>query len=62
MNKNKKYLKAKIDELETNNKTKNIRDFYMGIFDSKKGYHPRTNIVKDEKNDLVTYSNSILAR
>jgi len=31
MNKNKEYLKAKIDELETNSKTKNIRDFYMGM-------------------------------
>ena len=25
-NKNKQYLKAKIDKLETNNKTENIRD------------------------------------
>jgi hypothetical protein len=28
---------------------KNIRDLYR----SKKDYQPRTNIVKDEKNDLV---------
>jgi hypothetical protein len=62
MNKNKEYLKAKIDELETNSKTKNIRNIYMGIIDSKKGYHPRTNIVKDEKDGLVTGSHSILAR
>ena len=39
-------LKAEIDELETNSKIKNIMDF-------KKGYQPRTNIVKDEKGDLV---------
>jgi len=26
------------------------------------GYHPRTNLVKDEKGDLVTDSNSVLAR
>ena len=52
-NKKKEYLNAKIDELETNSKTKNIRDLYRGINDFKKGYQPRTNIVKDEKGDLV---------
>jgi len=30
--------------------------------DFKKGYHPRTNMVWDEKGDLVTDSHSILAR
>jgi len=39
------YLKAKIEELETNSTTKNIRDLYRGINDFKKGYQPRTNIV-----------------
>ena len=34
-NKKKEYLKAKFDELETNNKTKNIQDFHMGINDFK---------------------------
>ena len=33
-----------------------------GISDFKKGYQPRTNIVKDETVDLVTGSYSILAR
>jgi hypothetical protein len=33
-----------------------------GITDFKKGYQPRTNIVKDEKGDLVADSHSILAR
>ena len=61
-NKKKEYLKAKIDEFETNSKVKNIRDFYRGINDFKKGYQPRTNMVKDEKGDLVTESHSILAR
>ena len=28
----------------------------------KKGYEPRTRIVKDEKGDLVAYSHSIMAR
>jgi hypothetical protein len=52
-NKKKEYLKAKIDELETNSKTKHIRDLYSGNSDFKKGYQPRTNIVKDEKNDWL---------
>ena len=36
----KEYLKAKIDELETNSKIKNIRDLYRGINDFKKVYSP----------------------
>ena len=32
----KAYLKAKIEELETNSKINNIRDLYRGINDSKK--------------------------
>jgi hypothetical protein len=52
-NKKKAYLKAKIEKLETNSKINNISDLYRGIIDLKKGYLPRTNIVKDEKGDLV---------
>jgi len=33
-----------------------------GISDFKECYQPRTNIVKDEKGDLVTDCNSFLAR
>jgi len=61
-NKKKEYLKAKIGEIETNSKIKNIRDVYWGIIDFKKGYQPRTNIVQDDKGDVVTDSHSILAR
>ena len=61
-NKKKAYLKSKTEELETNSKIKNIRDLYRGINDFKKGYQPRTNIVKDEKGDLVADSHSISAR
>jgi hypothetical protein len=60
--KEKKYLKAKINELETNSKNKNFRDLYRGINDFQMGYQPRTNIVKDEKGHLITDSHSILAR
>jgi len=58
----KEYLKAKIYVLETNSTTKNIRDLYRNISDFKKGYQLRTNIVKDEKGDLVADFHSILAR
>ena len=61
-NKKKAYLRAKIEELETNNKIRNIRDLYRGISDFKKGYQPRRNIVKDEKGDLVADSHGIVAR
>ena len=33
-----------------------------GINDFKKGYQPRTTIVKEEKGDLVADSHSIMAR
>ena len=55
-------MNGKIEELETNSKINNIRDLYRGINDVKKGYQPRTRIVKDEKVDLVAYSRSITAR
>ena len=53
--KNKAYLRAKVEELETNIKIKNIR----GINDFKKGYRPRCIIVKDEKGNLVPDCNSV---
>jgi len=61
-NKKKKYLDAKFEEHETKSKIKNIRDLNRGINDFKKGYQLRTNIVKDEKGNLVTDSHNILAR
>ena len=35
---------------------------YRGISDFKKGYQPITNIINDEKGDLVADSHSILDR
>jgi len=61
-NNKEEYLKAKIDELETNSKIKNIRDLYRGVSDFKKGYQPSIYMVWDEKNDLVTDCHSVLAR
>ena len=61
-NKKKAYLRAKIEELETNSKNKNIRDLYRGITDFKKGYQPRCNRVQDEKGDWFADSHSVVAR
>jgi len=58
----KAYLKAKIEELETNSKIQNIRELYRGISDFKKWYRTRCNTVKDEKGDSVADSHSIVAR
>ena len=58
----KSYRKTKIKELKTNSKIKNIRDLYRANNDFKKGYQARTNVVKDEKGDLVADSHSILTR
>ena len=55
-------MKVKIEEFETNSKINNVRDLYRGINDFKKGYQPRTTIVKDEKGDLVADPHSIMAR
>jgi hypothetical protein len=60
--KKKECLKDKIEELEINSKIKNIRDLYGGINGLKKAYQPITNIIKNEKCDLVTDSHSILVR
>jgi len=61
-NKNKEYLKAKVYELETNSKIRNIWDLCRDIIDLKKGYQPTTNIVTDEKGGFFTDCHSILAR
>ena len=61
-NKQKEYLEAKIEELENNSKIKNIRALCRGNSDFKKGYQPRTDVVKDEKCGLVADCYSIVAR
>jgi hypothetical protein len=59
-NKKKEYLKGKINELATNSKNKNIRDLYRGITEFKRGYQPRSNLVKDENGDLLADCNIVL--
>jgi len=46
-------MKARIDEHETNNRIKNMRDLCRGISDFKKGYQLRYNIVKGEKGYIL---------
>jgi hypothetical protein len=53
-------MKDKIKELATNSK-KNIRDLYR-TQKSRKGYHPRNNLVKDENCDMLADSPNILSR
>jgi hypothetical protein len=48
--------------VETNSKIHNIRDLYRAINYVKRGYQPRTRIVKDEKGDFVADYHSIMAR
>ena len=50
------------EELETNSKVNNVRDLYRGISDFKKGYQPRTIIVKDDKGELFADPHSTMAR
>jgi hypothetical protein len=48
--KKREYLKDKI-QLESKSMNNNIRDLYRGMTEFKKGYQPRTNLVKDERSD-----------
>jgi hypothetical protein len=61
-NKKKEYLKGKINELETNNRNKNIRDLYRGINEFKKGYQPIINIIRDENGNLIADPQNVLNR
>jgi hypothetical protein len=61
-NKKREYLKDKTNELRTNSENKNIRDLCREINEFKKGYQPRSNLVKDENGDLHADSHNILKR
>jgi hypothetical protein len=55
-------LKGKINQLETNNKNKNIRDLYRSINEFKKGCQPKINIIKDENGNLLADRQNVLNR
>jgi hypothetical protein len=52
-NKKREYLKDKINEIELNSNSKNTRVLYRGITEFKKGYQPKTNLVKYERGNLL---------
>jgi hypothetical protein len=52
----------KITEIELNSKNKNIKELYRGITEFKKGYQPKTNLVKDVRGDLLADPQKILTR
>jgi hypothetical protein len=60
-NKQREYLRGKINELAMNSKNKNIKDLYRGRNECKRSYKPGSNLVKN-KNDLLADSNSIVNR
>jgi hypothetical protein len=58
----KEYLKNKSNELAKNSKNKNNRDLYREVNEFKKGYQPRSNLVKNENGDLFADTHIILNR
>jgi hypothetical protein len=60
--KKREYLKDKNNELESNGKNKNIRDWYRGMNEFKKGYQPRINLVKNGRGHLLADPQKILNR
>jgi hypothetical protein len=60
--KKREYLKDKINQFKSKSMGKNIRDLKRCINESKKGYQPRVNLVKDERDDLLMDPSKILNR
>jgi hypothetical protein len=52
----------KLTELETNSRNKNNRDLHRSMNEFKEDYQPRTNLLKDENDDLLADFHSILNR
>jgi hypothetical protein len=61
-NKKREYLKDKINEIVMNSMNKNSKNLYRKIFEFKRVYQPKSNLVKDENGDLLADSHSILNR
>jgi hypothetical protein len=54
------HLEGKINTLETNSKNENIGYAYWSRYVFKMSHQPTTNLVKDDKGNLVADSHSIL--
>jgi hypothetical protein len=61
-NKKREYLRDKIHALATNCKNKTLETLYGGINDFKRGYQPKSNLMKDENGNLRGDSHNILSR
>jgi hypothetical protein len=61
-NKKREYLRDRTNELGLSSKNKNIRDLCRGMNEFKKGYQSRTNLVKDERGDLLADLHKIFSR
>jgi hypothetical protein len=61
-NKEREYLKGKMNETELNSKNKNMRNFYRDITEFKKGYQPKSNLVKDGRGYFLADPQKILTR
>jgi hypothetical protein len=61
-NREREYLKDRINEPATHSKNKSIRDLYREMNKFKKGYQARPNLVKDENGDLIADSYNIMNR
>jgi hypothetical protein len=61
-NKKRVYLKGKINELKTNNKSNNVTVLYRDINVFQKRYQPRINIIKDENDNLLADLQTVLSR
>jgi len=58
-NKKRQYLKRKIEEIDENFQNSNVRGMYVGN-NFRKGLQARTEIVKDENNNLIIDSTGVL--
>jgi hypothetical protein len=56
------YLKDKTNELAMNSSKKSIRDLFTSMNEFKRGYHPRSNLVKNKNGDQLADSSNILNR
>ena len=54
-------MKAKIKNLQNNNKNKNIRNMYKGINEFKKGYQPRAHVINKDDGTILADTASILS-
>ena len=56
------YLKEKVNKLEENSKNKTIQEMYQGINEFKKGYQPRSYVIKKHNRTILGDKISILNR